>query len=217
LNISAEIFDLVLWGMDKKYYSQNDEEVVIVDFFQKAGLTQGRFLDIGAYDGKAFSNTLRLAELGWGGVCVEPSPSVFPALLKLHGDNPNIVLINAAVGFSAGLVEFYDAGGDAISTTSVPHMQKWQMGWSVNYKRFFVYTVPISELFAHFGMAFEFINIDVEDANWSLFQALPFNLLERTRMICIEHDGMADRMLALAAPYGFRQVYMNGENLILAR
>lgn len=34
----------------------------------------GRFLDVGAFDGKTFSNTWRLAQEGWFGVCVEPSP-----------------------------------------------------------------------------------------------------------------------------------------------
>lgn len=198
-------------------YSQNDEEAVIVNLFEKLGVAQGRFLDVGAYDGKAFSNTMRLVELGWGGVCVEPSPSVFPALLKLHGDNPNIELVQAAVGVHAGLIEFYDSGGDAISTTSVAHRDKWQKGWSVAYKKFHVFTVPLSALFVQFGHRFEFINIDVEATNWEIFSSLPFGLLPGTRAICVEHDNMIDRMLALAEPYGFQVEHTNGENLILAR
>lgn len=199
-------------------YSQNDEEAVIIGLAENAGLKQGRFLDIGAYDGKAFSNTMRLVELGWGGVCIEPSPSVFPALLNLHKDNPNVEVIQAAVGVDSALIDFYDSGGDAISTTSFEHMQKWQAGWQgVNYKKFLVYTMPLSVVFRRYGFHFEFINIDVESTNWEIFSELPFDMLTGTRIICVEHDNRISQMAALAAPYGFNVAHSNGENLILSR
>lgn len=199
-------------------YSQSDEERVIVSALENADIKQGRFLDIGAYDGKAFSNTLRLVELGWGGVCIEPSPSVFPALLKLHAENPNIELVNAAVSAGGpGLIPFFDSGGDAISSTSVEHVRKWTQGYSVNYKKFFVYTLPLEVLFSHFGHAFEFINLDVESTNMEIFQALPFQKLTKTRLICVEYDHQASQMLSIASAFGFRQIHLNGENLILAR
>lgn len=198
-------------------YSQNDEEAVIVGLAEKAGIKQGRFLDIGAYNGKTFSNTLRLVELGWGGVCIEPSPSVFLDLMKLHEDNPNVELINAAVGVHEGLIDFYDSNGDAISTTSLEHVQKWQAGYSVKYKKFMVYTVPLSAIFRRFSYHFEFINLDVESTNWDIFSKLPFDSLTGTRIICVEHDGHIRDMDALASPYGFQIVHQTGENLILAR
>ena len=198
-------------------YSQNDEEAVIIGLAEKAGLQQGRFLDIGAYNGKAFSNTMRLVELGWGGVCIEPSPSVFPALLELHKDNPNIEVIQAAVGVESALIDFYDSGGDAISTTSLEHMQKWQAGWKVNYKKFLVYTMPLSVVFRRYGFQFEFINIDVESTNWEIFSELPFDALTGTRIICVEHDNRIRQMESLAATYGFKIAHSNGENLILSR
>merc|ERR1719215_1749023 len=39
--------------------------------------TPGMFLEIGARDGDFFSNTRRLEENGWTGICVEPFPSNF--------------------------------------------------------------------------------------------------------------------------------------------
>ena len=44
-------------------YSQSDEESFILSFFE-GGYKGGRFLDIGAHNGRTGSNTLRLAELG---------------------------------------------------------------------------------------------------------------------------------------------------------
>jgi len=197
-------------------YSQNNEEAVITDYFKG---TKGHFLDIGAYDGKTFSNTLRLAEMGWSGVCIEPSPTVFPALLKVHGENPNITLVNAAICPERlpRMVEFYDSGGDAISTTDMKHVEKWEAGYKCKFQKFFVYMMPLAEVFTKFGCSFQFINIDVESTNHALFLELPFSHLTDTRMICVEHDGNDMNMEGKAHSWGFVRLSFNGENLILAR
>ena len=59
-------------------YSQNNEEEVILNYFDGK---IGTFLDVGANDGVTLSNTRALAERGWRGVLIEPSPKAF-ALLK---------------------------------------------------------------------------------------------------------------------------------------
>jgi FkbM family methyltransferase len=47
------------------------------------GKRDGVFVDIGAYDGVTFSNTLMLErDRGWTGICIEPLPDVFAALQK---------------------------------------------------------------------------------------------------------------------------------------
>ena len=137
------------------------------------GVTTGRFLEIGAYDGKVFSNTFRLAQLGWRGVCVEPSPTVFPSLIKNYAGNDKIILVNAAVTPAVPkLVEWYDSSGDAISTTSPAHKDKWEKGQKVKYSTFWVYGTPINALFKQFGYDFDFINIDVEGTNAEMFLSL---------------------------------------------
>ena len=199
-------------------YSQNNEEEVIVAEFARLNVPSGRFLDIGAWDGKGFSNTYRLAELGWRGVCVEPSPTVFPGLIKNHAGNDKIILVNAAVApVHAKLVEWFDSGGDAISTTSPAHKDKWEKGWKVKYTAFWVYTMPMIALFDQFGFDFDFINIDVESTNIELFRALPWAALKHTKMICVEHDLHQQEMAQMAAAHGFLPLSMNGENLILVR
>lgn len=72
------------------------------------------FLTLARGTAKGFSNTYRLAELGWKGVCVEASPTVFPSLAKNHAGNPDIVLVNAAVAPS-GEWQRIAAAGHALS------------------------------------------------------------------------------------------------------
>lgn len=199
-------------------YSQNNEEEVIIAEFARLNVQSGRFLDIGAWDGKGFSNTFRLAELGWRGVCVEASPTVFPSLIKNHAGNPLITLVNAVVAPNQSkLVQWFDSGGDAISSTNPAHVAKWEAGWKVKFTPFWVYTMPILTLFDQFGFDFDFINIDVESTNLELFLALPWKALKQTKIICIEHDYHQNDMAQIAGQHGFRALSMNGENLILTR
>ena len=201
----------VLKGM----YSQNNEEQFILSHFQGRG---GRFLDIGAYDGKTFSNTLALAERGWTGVCVEPSPSVFVLLLQLHGRNPGVVLLNAAVALSPGFTTFYDSGGDAISSTVEAHVRKWEIGYkTAKFTPYEVYAVALSDLFDRYGFGFDFINVDVEGNSFNLFERLPFARLDRTTCICVEHDDRAQAVVEIGSKHGFRLLTSNAENVILGR
>lgn len=196
-------------------YSQNNEQDIILEHFKNK--PTGRFLDIGAYDGKTFSNTLALVENGWTGLCIEPSPSVFCGLLKLHGDNPNVTLINAALSDKRELIPFYDCGGDAVSSTSTEHVKKWSAA-NLKFTKFNLITFPLSDLFAAYGYAFDFINLDVEGKSADLFFALPLDLLApNVSCFCIEHDMRYADILSKAEPHGFKQAGFNGENIILTR
>jgi len=48
------------------------------------------FVDIGAGDGNTWSNSLLLAENGWGGVCFEINPVKLEVLLKTHTSRSNV-------------------------------------------------------------------------------------------------------------------------------
>lgn len=196
-------------------YSQNNEEEIIVKHLH--GVPKGTFLDIGAYDGKTFSNTLRLVEMGWGGVCVEPSPSVFTSLLALHAENPKIELVNSAVALTRDWTTFYDSKGDAISSTSEQHKAKWESVHNVKFSKFSVMTVSLDDIFNRFGFGFEFLNLDVENTNAHLFREIPFGRMDKLRVVCVEHDGFVQEMTKITASFGFKPVGLNGENLILSR
>jgi FkbM family methyltransferase len=190
-------------------YSQNDEEQVILEYF---GGKVGRFYDIGAWDGKTFSNVRALLERGWSGLMVEPSPTVFVNLLKNvveFGDR--VRLLNAAITVKSGLMDFYEANGDAVGTLDPAHAQKWHLSGT----KFVTHTLGMQQLFNEFGRA-EFINLDVEGTNATLFPLLPWDWTE-LRMVCVEHDGHEKQMEQLVMPYGFRRIHRTAENLILVR
>ena len=62
-------------------YSQVHQDIDIVEFYK--GLRDGFFVDIGATNGIALSNSYLLEkQYGWKGICVEPIPSTFNELVK---------------------------------------------------------------------------------------------------------------------------------------
>lgn len=196
-------------------YSQSDEETFIVG---ELGDTKGRFLDIGAYNGKTFSNTLRLVELGWGGVLVEPAPGPFQAALALHRGNNEVRLIQAAVAPKGGLMTFRDSRGDAVSTLSEEHAALWSSAVK-SWDEFLVPATTPGEIIRQVGADFDFVSLDVEGTNLAVFKAIPWGLLatQKLRLVCVEHEGHQDEMERELAQYGFERCYENAENVMFRR
>lgn len=197
---------------DEIRYSQNDEQRVIVDFF--AGQI-GRFLDIGAYNGRTFSNTRRLLELGWDGVLVEPCPSVIGALRNnVMEFGSKAVVLECAVTSKNGRVKFYDDGGGAVATTSSDHALKWP---TARYIETEVDSVTPDTLLNMTEGDFDFVKIDTEGTNVEIVRLMPWDRLARCRLICAEHESNDDAIVETLEPLGFKGIARNGENLILAR
>lgn len=197
-------------------YSQNNEEEAIL---ATLGTTQvGRFLDIGAYDGKTLSNTRRLAELGWYGVLVEPAPGPFRAALELYRGNTQVQLFNVAVAGKAGFATFRDSRGDAVSTLSEAHADLWSSA-GIQWDPYMVHTVTPRDLFAQVGWEFDFVTLDVEGMNLEVFKAIPWDMLARhgLRLICIEHENNEEEMGRHLEPLGFERFYLNAENAIFRK
>jgi FkbM family methyltransferase len=193
-------------------HSQNGEQALLLAHF--GAKADGRFLDIGAWEGKTFSNTYALAERGWTGVCVEPSPSAFVGLLQTHADRPGVELVNAAVAYEPGLASFYDCGGDAVSTLSATQVQRWR---SHTFRQFTVCTVTVGQLLGRFGLDFDLLSLDTEGSSAALFRCVPLGAMPRLKACVVEHDGHADAMAQWAGTFGFREAGRNGENLVLLR
>lgn len=203
--------------MMNKLYSQNNEEEVILKIFGES--TKGRFLDIGAWNGETFSNTRKLWEIRWSGVCVEPSPSCCDSFLKLYKDDDRITISNVAVvPDNPGWRTFYDAGGDALSTLDTQSVSKWQAQYpEMKFKPYDIFAVSVDQLFGRYGFDFDFINLDVEGTNLDIFKKLPFSKLNKLRCVVVEHDGWYLEMLEFTKEFGFTQSDLNGENLILTK
>jgi len=74
-----------------------------------ASKTEGVFVEIGAYDGEAFSNTLFFERLrAWRGLLVEPNPFTFAKILS---KGRTCHAVHACVSSSHEYMHFFAAGG----------------------------------------------------------------------------------------------------------
>lgn len=73
-------------------------------------LDADRFVEIGAYDGVKFSNTVMLAEAGWEGLYVEPHPQFAAECRENHKGHSRISVAQTAISDFEGQTELFLIG-----------------------------------------------------------------------------------------------------------
>lgn len=200
---------------EPKIYSQGSEQLFIMSELQD--LLQGKFLDIGAYDVFRFSNTRALYETGnWSGILVEPQPANYKSISEYYAEDESIQVLNVAIGETNGEIDFYDSNGDAIGTTDIDHKTKWEAG-GVNYTKIRVQQMAVSDFFNQYGKDVDMISLDVEATNMVVFRLIEDWVWERLKLLVIEHDNCQDEIESKLIPFGFSTLYVNSENIILAK
>lgn len=210
--------------MEQKKYSQNNEDLHIVNYFN--GKT-GTLLSIGENDGKTFSNSLALIDLGWRALLVEPSPKAFEKLIKLHKENnSNAICVNVAIGDSVKKVTLHESGhhlkdkSDLALLSSVVDNEtiKWKKS-GVEFTEVEVDMVDYKTLCEITEMNyFDFITIDCEGLDVSILKQID---LTNTKLVCIEYncDQEAKKeIIDYCSKFGIENIiYVTGENLLIGR
>jgi FkbM family methyltransferase len=199
-------------------YTQNQEEKYITEYFKDF---KGTLLDVGANDGKTFSNSLKLIELGWKAYLVEPSKKAFDILSKLHGGNPNVECVPVAIGKSNMKAVLEESGWHlhhksdvALLSTLVPEeKKKWN---KVQFEKQECEVMDYKTFTDLVGwQAFDFISIDCEGMDWDVLSQID---LSQTKMLCVEHNGNeTEKYIDYCKGFGMRLIYKNAENIIMVK
>jgi FkbM family methyltransferase len=202
-------------------YSQNKEEEVILNYFN--GQT-GSFIDIGANDGIKFSNTRALAERGWKGVLIEPSPKAYAKLKEVYNGHKGFYLYNFAIGNKNGK-DFLQESGALCSASDVGLVSTFHSHEMDRFKTTVKYEPVEVKVFKWKTFLnrltikeFEFISADCEGSEMDF---LPDMDLSSTKLICLEHNGKEElkkQYLEVTSKYGLNKIiYESGENIIISR
>lgn len=204
-------------------YSQNLEQDYILDYFNRPGYVKimGTFIDIGANDGKTLSNTRALAEVGWRGVFVEPSPKSFEMLKKNYKGLKGFYFYNVALGNhngnailqeSSSLLSSADIG--LVSTFEVSEMQRFKT--MCTYEPVTVKMFKWKTFFNRLQIKqFDFVSLDIEGYE---MHVLPDMDLSKTSCLCIEWNSKPELKKEFEKYLeGFKLIYTSGENLIYGR
>lgn len=192
--------------------SQYGEHVPILEFFTGR---RGRFLDVGAYNGVEFSNTLPLLDAGWAGTYVEPSAAPFASLIdNLGGRVPQPVFVNAAIHPHGGLIHWWDDHGKCLASYKQAQVQRWS---HITFTPVLTCSITWEQLLAEAPGPYLFFNLDVEGNNSELMRLAPLDRIG-AELICVENDpGSGDdvpAMMRYLEDHGYRLWKKIGGNLL---
>lgn len=197
-----------------KSYSQNQEDLFVIKYF---GDYKGTLLEIGANDGQTLSNSRALIENGWSATLVEPG-ATFKDLELKYDDNPNVRLLNYAIGSMASKLTFYESGNHVpggkdrglVSTLDFDETIRWRNN-GVQFTERIVDVKPYN-----LTDRFDFISIDAESQDWTILQQID---LEKAacKCLCVEHNGdvkLKLNYIEYCLKFGLHPKVINNENII---
>jgi FkbM family methyltransferase len=151
------------------------DRFLLENFFR--GKRGGVFVDVGAYDGERFSNTLFFEQtMGWSGLCIEPLPSAFSKLKASRG----AICENVCVSDFEGEADFVEAdvGSDeqmlsGLSSRFDPRHVQRLARWASDQRPRRVQVTKLSGLLAKHGFhKIDYCSIDTEGAELSILAEL---------------------------------------------
>lgn len=170
-------------------YSQLGQDKKVYDFYK--GKTEGYFVEVGAYDGIALSNTYAFEKLGWKGICCEPLPSRFADLIK----NRTAHCCNQAVYHTTGLTVSFDIEGDAGMLSGIDtHIDAHKHVVNKNKQTVTMQTISLNNLLERFGAPpfIEYLSLDTEGSEYEILRTLDFNKWQ-FGLIDVEHNHIEPR------------------------
>ena len=181
-------------------YSQFNEEEIICNYFSNR---LGIVLDIGANDGKTFSNSLALIEKGWSAICIEPTEEAFVRLFNLHKNNSLVVCLNVAITEKSGTnvmlvngVHYKDdvgllsiVCGENFDVTKP--IEKNEYNWQ-NYQTVKTLTFEdmVSEITINIEKGIDLITVDAEGYDYDILKQIDLQKYN-TKMVIVETDNLS--------------------------
>jgi len=165
-----------------EFKSQHHQDEFIISYFK--GKRNGVFVDIGAHDGITLSNTYVLEkELGWTGICIEPMPHQYKALVECR----DCITCNCAIYDTNGTEKFtmvdFDGYPDMLSgitkDITPAHMtgilsESSRMGAKLKYID--VQTRVLNEILEENEIyEIDFMSVDVEGAELKVLNTVNFD------------------------------------------
>lgn len=185
------------------YYSEHGQDRWLAEGIFKDKLN-GVFVEIGAFDGRNYSNSLFFEESrGWSGLLVEANP-LFSDAIKVN--RPNATIIMAAIYDRRGTVNFEQGlgppGWNGIGSEFEPQHRE-RFGRSAYIE---VPCMPLSDALHGAGLSrVDYLSVDVEGAEVAIFRAFPFAEFD-IDVIGIENNWNRPDLDAILLPSGYEKI-----------
>jgi FkbM family methyltransferase len=156
--------------------SENGETQVLKSILQP---NSSRFLvDVGANDGRLYSNSFSLVQEGWGGILIEPLPSPFKILNKRYAHRSDVKCVNQAISLKKGAGAMFIGTDGSLGMTSTLCTDKndW-FDRARTQQQIQVEVSPLTEILDFYQAPTEIgiLMIDTEGLDFEVLQSLDFN------------------------------------------
>jgi len=181
------------------FYSQNGEDIIIDDIFRDQ--PEGVFIEIGCIDGRRFSNTLRLEERGWKGLCIEAHGDYIESLTV---NRPNSIVCHCAVAEKdSSDVEFYANSRGSLSTLDKSREYEFRKKYGTYFTGFVKQSVDARTLTTIFDdnriNSIDFLSLDIEGYEVEAIKGLDLERFKPEVMLIEsdseEHERQLDKLL----------------------
>jgi len=178
----------------------------------------GTYVELGALDGQAFSNTAALhTAFGWRGLMIEASPDMYA---KLTVNRTGDVCVNAAICDESRMVHYVSASepnGDGVRGIWEFMHESFRARWHPNANidaQPLVPCLPLADVFDALGVLHvNFFSLDVEGAELAVLRTVDFARVTFD-VICVEADGANEAkdaaVVAMLEGAGYRLVRQGG-------
>lgn len=201
--------------------SQFGEDLVVLELFDWSAT--GFFVEVGAYDGRTYSVSAALESVGWDGVLVEPSPSLYE---RARAARPGARIVNAALSRrgSSGTAEFvqleatgdYDASSHLAATDERAATKRPPAG--VRARTIAVAVTTMDAVLEGLTDRVDCASIDVEGHELDLLDGFDLDRFRPGVVLIEDHDeGESSPVHAHLAARGYRQAGWVAWNRVMIR
>ena len=210
----------------KKTYTQYGEDLIIKNYLlHYKKISNGKYLDIGAYHPILHSNTYILHKNNYTGFCVDLEDYKLKNFKFYRGNK--VKLIKGAVTenkkdneidfyyFSRSIGEYSTVSKEFIEKRLAKLKKKYP---NISYKTQKIKNIYINDLFREVGKI-NFLNIDVEGINNNILSKADLSIID-PEIICIEDTEsffVKDEKLDFFKDKGYQLVFQSGMNKIFAK